>query len=44
MWKMIFVECRPIGGQQGDHRDPKAIAAQCAVQFFLKHMPDDAGW
>ena len=34
MWKMIFVECRPIGGQQGIHRDPNAIATQRAAQFF----------
>ena len=24
--------CRPIGG----HRDPNAIAAQCAVRFFFQ--------
>ena len=34
MWKMIFVECRPVGGQRGDHSDPNAIAAQRASRFF----------
>ena len=34
MWKMSFVECRPVGGQRGVHRDPKAIAAQRAAGFF----------
>ena len=34
MWKIIFVECRPVGGQRGVHRDPKAIAAQRATRFF----------
>ena len=34
MWKLIFVECRPVGGQRGVHTDPNAIAAQRAVQFF----------
>ena len=27
MWKIIFIECRPVGGQLG-HWDPNAIAAQ----------------
>ena len=44
MWNIIFVECRPVGGQRGVHRDPKAIAAQRAARFFFKHMPEDAGW
>ena len=44
MLKIIFVECRPVGGQRGVHRDPNAIAAQCAARFFFKHMPEDAGW
>ena len=44
MWKIIFVECRPVGGQAGVHRDPNAIAAQRAPRFFFKHMPEDAGW
>ena len=26
MWKIIFVECRPVGGQRGVYRDPNAIA------------------
>ena len=34
MWKIIFVECRPVGGQRGVHRDPNAIAALRAAQFF----------
>ena len=34
MWKIIFVECRPFGGQRGVHKDPKAIAAQREVRFF----------
>ena len=34
MWKIIFVECRPVGGQRGVHRDPNAIAAQRPVPFF----------
>ena len=34
MWKMIFLECRPVGGQRGVHRDPNAIAAQRAARFF----------
>ena len=33
MWKIIFVECHPIGGQWGVHRDPNAIAAQHPAQF-----------
>ena len=47
MWKIIFVECRPVGGQRGVHRDPNAIAAQQAARFlknFFKHMLEDAGW
>ena len=28
MWKINFVKCRPVGGQQGVHKDPSAIAAQ----------------
>ena len=44
MWKIIFVECRPVGGQRGVHRDPNAIAAQRAARFFFfKHMPEDQG-
>ena len=40
MWKIIFVECCPIGGQWGGvHRDPNAIAGAA----FFKHMPEDAG-
>ena len=31
---MIFVECRPVGGQRGVHRNPNAIAAQRAARFF----------
>ena len=34
MWNFFFVECRPVGGQLGVHRDPNAIAAQRAVRFF----------
>ena len=34
MWKIIFVECPPVVGQGGIHRDPNAIAAQCAMRFF----------
>ena len=34
MWKTIFVECRPVGGQRGVHRDPNAIGAQRATRFF----------
>ena len=34
MWKIIFVECRPVGGQWGVHRDPNAIAAQRAARFL----------
>ena len=34
MWKIIFVECRYVGGQGGVHMDPNAIAAQRAVRFF----------
>ena len=34
---IIFVECRPVGGQRGVHRDPNAIAAQRAVRFFQTH-------
>ena len=44
MWKIIFVECRPVGGQRGVHRDPNTIAAQRAARFFFKHMPEDVGW
>ena len=28
MWKIIFVECRPVGSQGGFQRDPNAIAAR----------------
>ena len=36
MWKIIFVECRPVGGQGGGvHRDPSAITAQSAARFFF---------
>ena len=34
MWKMIFVECRPVSGQRGVHRDPYAIAAQREARVF----------
>ena len=34
MWKINFVECRPVGGQRGVHRDPNTIGAQHAAQFF----------
>ena len=34
MWKIIFVECRPVGGQRGVHRDPNAIAVQRVARFF----------
>ena len=34
MWKIIFVECRPVGGQGGVNRDPNAIAVQSATRFF----------
>ena len=34
MWKIIFGECRPVGGQRGVHRDPNAIAAQRVARFF----------
>ena len=44
MWKIIFVKCRPVGGQWGVYRDPNAINVQCAAQGFFKHMPEDAGW
>ena len=37
MWKVIFVECRPVGGQRGFHRDPNAIAAQRAARFFFSN-------
>ena len=43
MWKITFVECRPVGGQRGVHRDPNAIASQRGAIFF-KNMPEDAGW
>ena len=31
MWKMFFVECRPVGGQRGVRRDPNVIAAKRAA-------------
>ena len=36
MWKIIFVEFRPVGGQRGGGGpwDPNAIAAQRAARFF----------
>ena len=34
MWKIICVECRPVGVQRGVHRDPNAIAAQRTARFF----------
>ena len=34
MWKIIFVECRPVGGQRGVHRGPNAIAAQRVLRLF----------
>ena len=34
MWKIIFVEFRPVGGKREVHRDPYAIAAQRAARFF----------
>ena len=34
MWKIIFVEWRPVGGQRVVHRDPNAIAAQRVERFF----------
>ena len=39
MWKIIFVVCRPVGGQRGGgvHRDPYAIAAQRAARFFFSN-------
>ena len=45
MWKIIFVECRPVGGQQEIHRDSNPIAAQGEARFPPpKKMPEDAGW
>ena len=47
MWKIIFVECPPVGGQRGGgggvHWDPNANAAKRTARFFFKHMPEDAG-
>ena len=34
MWKIIFVECRPIGGQRAVPRDPNTIATQRLARFF----------
>ena len=34
MWKIIFVECRPVGGQRGSIGGPNAIAAQRMARFF----------
>ena len=36
MWKIIFVECRPVGGQWGVHRDPNAIAVQGTLEIDLR--------
>ena len=33
MWKIIFVECRPVGGQRGVQSYPNAIAAQREARF-----------
>ena len=33
MWKIIFVEFHPVGGQ-GVHWDPNEIAVQRAARFF----------
>ena len=37
MWKIIFVECRPVGGQWGAIETLMQIAAQLAAQFFQTH-------
>ena len=34
MWKIIFVQCRPVSGQRGVHRDPNAITAHHVARFF----------
>ena len=34
MWKIIFVECRLVGGHGGVHRDPNAIAVQRPARLF----------
>ena len=44
MWKIIFVEFRPVVVNGGVHRDPNAIATQHVARFFFKHMPEDAEW
>ena len=39
MWKIIFVECRPVGGQRG----PTGTVTQLprnAPRYFFKHMPE----
>ena len=43
MWKIIFVECRPVGGRWGVLRDPNAIAAQRAARFFSYTCPKIRG-
>ena len=34
MWKIIFVECRLVGGHREVHRDPNAIAVQRPARLF----------
>ena len=38
MWKIIFVECRPVGGQWGSIG---TLTQRCTILF--KHMPEDGG-
>ena len=43
MWKINFVECRPVGGQQGGIETLMQLQRNSRRNFF-KHMPADAGW
>ena len=41
MWKIIFVKCCSVGGQQGVHRDPNAIAMW---QACISHETTASGY
>ena len=44
MWKIIFVECHPVGGlREGSIGTLTQLSRNAGRDFFFKHMPEDAG-
>ena len=49
MWKIIFVECPPVGGQRVGGGEvfigiQTQLPQNARRDFFFKDMPEDAGW